>query len=215
MTPLRIHAELAGPVQFSSGRLDIDALLMWAKAQAMGLPPIAVQRSDVEIEIPIAKEPGGRFYLASSSIATWDLHERRFVQRRFPIKEAALFGNAKLRRINVSAGAQKSYRIPCEVAHAEHDTLTWFAVGDRAGVESLLPLVSYLGKRRAVGRGRVRRWVVEECASWGEGFPVVRDGLPMRSLPPEWPGLVNPVLQRGVLSPPYWEHWREELLAGP
>jgi hypothetical protein len=59
----------------------------------------------------------------------------------------------------------------------------------------------------------VAEWSVDACEPWGDGFPVVRDGRALRTLPADWPGLVDPVLRYRVLSPPYWEHTREEVCA--
>lgn len=214
MTPLRVTARLLGPLSLPHGPLHLDGLLAWAEAQRRGLPPVGFAPL-VEIEIPVAREPRGRFHLCSSSIAAFDGHEMRYVNRRFPIEQAQVMGDAKLKRVHLGAGATKSYRIPHELAFAESDALTWFAVGDAEAIRALLGHVTHLGKRRAVGRGRVAAWTVEPCDGWGEGFPVVRGGRALRPLPPDWPGLADPVLARACLSYPFWDRTRDEACAVP
>lgn len=215
MRPLCVRAVLAGPVALPGGSLALDGLLAAKVAEETGLPPPSVHGVQ-QVEVPLAKAPGGRFHLASFASFRWEVHEARWVNRRFPVPEAQALAGPKLRRITLSSGPCKSYRLPLEVGHVEADTLTWWCTGDAGEVQRLLALVTHLGKRRAVGHGRVREWLVEECQPWGEGFPVVRDGHPMRPLPPDWPGLSAQVeLAYATLSFPYWLRHREEVCAVP
>jgi CRISPR type IV-associated protein Csf3 len=206
-------AKLVGPISLRDGSLRIDALLAWAVSQRDQLPPASFEI--VPIEIPVAREPGGRFHLCSFAVPRFDQHEARWVNRKFPLAEAQAMGDAKLRRISISAGPQKSYRLPSEVAWAENDELEWFAIGDRAAIVELLALVTHLGHKRSVGRGKVDRWSVDACESWGDGFPVVRDGKALRALPADWPGLIDPELQYATLTYPFWDHRMEHLCAVP
>ena len=122
----------------------------------------------------------------------------------------------RFKRINIAAGAQKSYRLPLETQHLKDDALRWWCIGDRDEISELLSLVGYLGKRRGVGLGAVLSWSVEPCTPWGDGFPVVRDGWPLRPLPHDWPGISSraPRAYR-TMTFPYYQHTREELCAVP
>ena len=106
--------------------------------------------------------------------------------------------------------------MPLETMHLRGDAMTWWCIGDREEIASLLRgCIGYLGKRRAVGHGPIARWEVEPCETW-EGFPVVRAGRPLRPLPLDWPGLASePETAYRVLAPPYWRRNREELCAVP
>ncbi len=212
--PLRVRALLEGAILLPGGTLALDALLAAAVALRDALPPCSVQ-GVTPIEVPIQREPGGRFHLASFAEWVPDEYEVRYVNRRFPIPEAQMLGDKKLRRIAINAGAQKSYRIPHEAIHVEGDVLAWWCVGDAEAIRELLALVTHLGKRRAVGSGRVREWLVEPCETW-DGFPVMREGRPLRNLPPDWPGLASGVeVAAANLTYPYWERHREEVCAVP
>ena len=212
--PLRIVSHLDGPIALTDGTLRIDALVMWAKAQLLGLPPPGFAPLQ-DVEIPIAKSECGRVYLCSFACPRFDQHEGRFVNRRFPVPEAQAMGECGFNRIRINAGAQKSYRIPNVVSWPERDELEWFCLGEPEELRSLLAIVTHLGRRRAVGRGKVHEWIVEPCASWGDGFPVVMSGQPLRSLPLDWPGLDHPDVGNAVLCPPYWQQWRESPCALP
>lgn len=212
MTPLRVEAIVPGPIYLPDGYVHLDSLLAAAVCLRDNIPPAHTESELVPIEIPVQRSPCGRFHLASASLVEVELYERRHLQRRFPVEQAQAIST--MRKIHVSAGPTKSYRIPYEVQYLQDGRLTWFALGDEKGVRECLSLVHYLGKKRSVGHGRVQRWVVEETNAW-EGFPVVLEGRPLRHLPPDYPGLVEPNVRYGNLSYPYWLKTREQLVAAP
>lgn len=209
--PLRVTAHMERELALPSGALALDALLAAAVALRDNLPPAFTSAELTPIEVPLMREPGGRFHLASFSIAEWDAHSLRWVNRRFPVAEAQAFGEAKLRRIQITSGPCKSYRLPLHMSYAKDDVIDWYVIGDAAEIEALLGLIRYLGKRRAVGYGRVSRWTVEPCEAW-PGFPVLRDGQPLRPLPPDWPGLAACETAYHPLSYPYDKRNRERPL---
>lgn len=216
MTPLRIEAHLAGAVMLPHGPPALDAMLAAAVCVRDAVPPALTAADCIPVEIPIQREPGGKFHLASFGTYRLDEAELRWLNRKFPLAEAQELGDGKLRRIDLSAGPTKSFRLPTEATHLVGDTITWWAIGDAASVRELLDLVPYVGKKRSVGLGKVREWRVDACEPWGQGFPVVTpDGKPTRSLPADWPGLVEPALAHRVLTYPYWDHAREQLCAVP
>src|SRR6185503_291310 len=95
-----------------------------------------------------------------------------------------------VRRVQLTAGATKSYRIPVEVGYLKGARAEWYCVGDADPIRSLLCHVTHLGKKRSVGKGEIAAWIVEECDAW-KGFPIVRDGKPLRPLPLDWPGVTD------------------------
>lgn len=213
--PLIVTARISGAISLPWAPIALDGLLMWAVAQRLNLPPIIAGEQIAPLEIPLAREPGGRFHLASLSEQVVEERELRYINRRFPIEQGQTLGNRKLRRIQINAGAQKSYRLPMETQHLVEDRLRWWCIGDRAEIQGLLAEVHFLGKKRSTGLGQVREWIVDACEAW-PGFPVLRDGAPLRALPPDWPGLAADVdIQLRNLSPPYWDRTKETECAVP
>jgi len=212
VTPIQIIATIQGAISMPHTPLAIDGILAWAVWAQSGLPPVQVSGQLHPIEIPVQRSGCGRFHLASFAQFEVEQHENRWVNRRFPVPEAQMFGVDKFRRVNITAGAQKSYRLPLDTVHLVVDMLTWWAVGDADAIRDLLGVVHYLGKKRSTGGGKVACWSVEECEPW-EGFPVVRNGRPLRTLPHDWPGLDDPATAYATLTYPYWDHTREELCA--
>jgi len=210
-----VTAYLAGPVCLPTRHLALDGLLAWAIAARDGLPPPAVASDCQPIEIPIAREPGGRFHLCSHAVYTPEVHEHRWLNRRFPLPEAQSFGSAKLRTVRINGGPCKSYRLPLDTMWLVGDRIDWWCVGDPDAIAELVDLVGYVGKKRATGLGKVARWTVNECDPWGPGYPVVRDGRPLRPLPLDWPGITESATAYQCLTYPYWDHQAEELCAVP
>lgn len=210
-----IRAHLRGAICLPNGPVALDGLLAWAVCEREGRVRPVLASECTPVDIPVALEPGGRFHLASASVCTPELYEQRWINRRFPLAEAQEMGDAKLRRVRLNAGAQKTYRLPLETFHCERDLVTWWCIGDAAAIRGLLELIGYVGKKRSTGLGSVREWEVESCEPW-PGFPVMRDGLPLRPLPVDWPGLLpDPPLAMKCLTYPYWDHTREGLCAVP
>lgn len=217
MEPLRITALLASDIANPLRPPALDALLAYARAvfeeqrdpPDPGAPCPTVDLSDV-----LARSACGRYYLASFGLAEPEEWSRgRFVNRRFPIAEAQMMGSPKITTLNLSGGPAKSFRIPLETAWLKGDTIEWFAVGDAEKIRALLVWITHLGKRRGVGLGKIARWTVAPCDSWGDGFPVIRDARPLRNLPLDamHPEAAQPFEGYGVVSFPYFERDREEL----
>jgi CRISPR type IV-associated protein Csf3 len=194
--------------------LHLDGLLAYAVALRDELPPALTAEECAPIAIPVQREPSGRFHLCSAGIFVQERAELRYTNRRAPIEQYQTIGDAKIRRCQITAGANKSYRIPRELAHLESDLVTWYCLGDREQIEVLLQHITHLGKKRSVGWGKILRWTVEECATW-EGFPVTRDGAALRTLPLDWPGLRDPSQSFETLTYPYWDRSKEEPCAIP
>lgn len=215
MTPLRITAHMRGAISLPGGGIAIDGLLAWAQSQVDGLPPLQPGDPVVSVEIPIAREPGGRFHLASFGIWEAERHDMRWINRRPVVAEAQLYGDAKVRRLNIGTGPNKGYRIPLETIRLLDDRIDWYAIGDADPIRALLALVSYLGKKRSVGNGAVESWTVKPCEPWGDGFPVVRRGNALRPLPLDWLGLADPEPGQMPITYPYWMYERGETVAVP
>ena len=213
MIPLRVEARLGRAIVNPSRRIALDALLAAAVAQRDRLPP-PVDDLIVPIEIPVQRSACGRYHLASFSEQSVEVREKGYINKRPIVDEAQMFASEKVTRIQISAGPSKGYRIPIEKGHLVGDRLVWWCIGDVDEIRALLATVHHLGKRRAVGYGRVLEWLVEPCEPWGDGFPVVRDGRALRPLPADHEGVTERRLAMGALSYPYWqrERWEEVLV---
>jgi CRISPR type IV-associated protein Csf3 len=217
MKPLRVVATMETRLMLPVEGIHFDALLMAAVARRDDAPPLYTQRDAVEaqpLDIPIALSECGRYYLCTTSLAHVEAREQRWLNRRFPLQEAVTFGGPTMRRVQLSEGSCKAHHIPVETMHVRE--LHWYAIGDAERVRELLSLVSRLGRRRAAGEGTVHAWRVEDLDETWEGFPTLSvEGVPMRHLPLDVPGLRDHATRIGCVRPPYWARAREEEVACP
>lgn len=214
MEPLVVTATLYESIVLKR-RPMLDGVLAAVVAMRQGMVPIGSPKDWPEIPIPIQKSDCGRYWLASAGHFDADAAYVSYKHRRAPWVEYARIGAPSIRRVQTAAGEDKSFRIPYSSRLLVDDRITWWCLGDRIGVTDLLCDCHYLGRFRGSGHGRVSRWSIESCESW-PGFPVLRDGMPLRALPLDTAGL-DPRAKRGfhTLAPPYWAHENERMVAVP
>lgn len=212
--PLSVTARVGRELVIPDMGMALDSLLAMATCLRDQVPPANTAAEVLPIEIPVEREPAGRFHLCSNSVCDIAARAKRYTNKRPVIGEAqALAQTAK--RMQINAGPSKGYRIPYETQWPKDGELRWWCIGAAAEIRDLLGLIGYLGKRRGVGLGRVLEWSVEPCEPWSGGFPVVLDGRPLRPLPPDWPGLVDPTVIETTLTYPYWLTERRQPCAVP
>lgn len=213
--PMRIQCVL---LQEYVGRSapNMDALLIDLLSKREQPMPFGEPKAWAAPPIPIAKSGCGRYYMCSSGMFEVEEHDEFIMSSHAPWHAYARLGDASISRVDTSVSEDKSMFGRHSSSILKRDTIEWFALGEIDAVRAILTDCHYVGKYRAHGHGHVREWIVERTESWGEGFPVLRDGKPTRPLPLDAPGLA-PGHRRAyhVLSPPYWLHEREELVAVP
>lgn len=206
--PLVITCELASPLVSPERFIAIDSMLAYQAVLRTDQPRASNASDCVPVEIPIARSECRRFHLASIAQFNIDKHGVGYTNKRFPTQEAANL--SKMRRVETSNGLTKAFRIPREHLHV--DRLTWYCIGKRDVITDLLSTVTSIGKKRGVGMGEtiIGSWIVEQIVPW-VGFPVLRDGAPLRPLPCEFPGIDKQKAEPAFrcLSYPYWDRTRE------
>jgi CRISPR type IV-associated protein Csf3 len=172
MPNLRITAHLSnGFAAFDDWSPDLAGLLEWQLLDGYGLTApnptaadVETSRPLVEAEMPLQRaEIGGEWYWACSSPCYSYATETtdKFRKRWAPGIDSPEPNWGKRKATwNNSAGGEKSYDLPLYLRVT--DALTWYAVGDKAGIETLLQRCTGVGKKRAHGHGQVTHWEVNE-----------------------------------------------------
>jgi len=84
--------------------------------------------------------------------------------------------------------------------------LHWYLVGDREWIATRLPLVTALGKKRAMGFGVVCDWKVEEISEdwsvWGPNGELMR-AIPLEDIPTDRP-VDFAIMESYAIRPPAW-----------
>jgi hypothetical protein len=212
--PLVVRCTLSAPLNSPERHIALDSLLASAVVRRTGQPQASSAHECAPVEIPVERSACGRFHLASLAQFAIDKRAASFTNKRFPTKEAVRISS--MRRVETSQGVTKDFRIPREHLHIRDDLVVWYCMGKRDMLEDMLCGVTSLGKKRSIGLGAVipGSWVVEPIAPW-DGFPVLRDGAPLRPLPLDWPGLESYDPAIANLTYPYWDRAKEGPCAKP
>lgn len=215
MESLCVEARLERAIVNPGQPIALDALLAYAEALRRDLMQPSSPDEIEPLELPLARSKCGRYWLASFSEQRVEERSRAHIVRRPLTTDIIDLGDDSIKTVHIGAGPNKGYRIPMEVGHLEGDLMRWWCIGDAERIRSLLGHIHHLGRRRAVGRGKIKSWTVKPCEPWGEGFPVARDGQALRNLPTDYPGITNPRLDYQPLTPPYWMRERAEEVFTP
>lgn len=200
--PLIITADLRCGV-ISDGLLPFDSLLYAAQHRLALAPRVASRPRDSAVDGPsnagmlplqVLNADTPQWYYAASC-AVWPTVVADGIDhwtKRLDSQYVELLERQRA-RVATSGGRYRAYHMPVAYRHAL--TITWYAVGHRATIEALLPLVTHLGKKTAMGWGCVAAWrVAPHTDDWSVTGP---HGECMRPVP----------AKAGVLygvRPPYW-----------
>lgn len=217
MVPILVTAHLAAPIS-GPAPPQLDALLE-AAASYLSSAPEGRESWRISRATPVADLPRPDIPLARAEIGGWlvarssspifraESDEHEYVNRRLDPGGLDACDPTALKRIVVSAGAYKSYRLPLRVRRV--DRVRWFAVGDPETTLDMLRRVETIGKKGSIGYGRVDRWSVDRAdadRSWfaadAQGRPVLMRPLPWGDWLPD--GLVGARRGYGPCRPPYW-----------
>lgn len=198
--PLVITAELVTPVIYAEQReVHLDGILAFGAVtthpvastfEASAVVPIPLELAWVSAEglplwaaTPLAPVAGG-------------VETREYWHKRYPTQRAD-FGS----RVNATTvrGRWKEYRTPVRAESVS--ALRALTIGNADELRRLLDVVTHVGKKTAMGYGRVARWSIEA------GTHTLADVLAARVVPVAYYAGRQPVgalsLRRGW-TPPYW-----------
>lgn len=142
--------------------------------------------------------------------ASWAGRGKLEVRKKPDLARMTRYTDAKT--ANLSSGHMKAYDLTVPTVFARE--VTWFAHGDVDKVRHLLATyVPAIGKKRNIGSGTVREWIVREEPDARDDLALVRNGRLMRRMPV---GAVTGELARaGSIRPPYYHHTRMVMCEEP
>jgi len=179
--PLKITAKMGGSIGTYNGQIMLDGCLEQVAWRLAGRKQYSMGSPADTYEIPLARFGDGDgpwVWCCSTSIAEWIFDEIQYKNRQFPFGRARLL-KADQRKITVSSGPNKSFRLPIPKTFATE--VTWYCVGDFDLISAMLNHIHYLGKEHNRGMGKVLEWVVERVDYDYSLFD--GDGKPNRPIP--------------------------------
>jgi len=213
MNPLRIRATLASDLAGDPPALDALLEVLAAPTDPDGRPGHEVDRNFPAPEIGVVTIPIGRRSLGPWEVAACTSpifvgrdDRAEYINKPTSQLDPDLLGEDHRQPFATNRGWTKSYRLPLRVRRVAQ--VAWFAFGDRQACLDLLGQCRAIGKKIAVGYGKVARWEVEaapEDLSWFA--PTRRGPVLMTTLPDgTWlpPDLIGFRRDFGACCPPYW-----------
>lgn len=215
MQNLEISCDLLNGVGTTDNYLPMDGILasLWMREHHPDLYyGDTVVKEIIHADLPLKRIDNGHgwYYACSFAQADWTGGETQHWHKRNTAHEQMRYVGKGV--LNLAQGKTKAYRVPLFTAMAKK--LVWYAVGDRPWIESRLPHVTSIGKKRNTGHGEVANWQVEEIE---QDFSLAKDGYLMRAVPrldlPQ--GVLNFKLGSYGLRPPYWHYENQDVVALP
>lgn len=211
--PIKITAYLVdGRINSADGILMFDSILYHAwfwKHRPDVLQGLGSKKYDGYIGLPLQQLPGNRW------AASKGVYEESGQAVEYINKRPNFFNSDKIGRLNTdkgiisdSVGQYRAYRMPNVIRTIKGKVITFWAIGHKDEVQTLLNCIPAVGKKYAAGYGIVGKWKVEDCGEdcslWHPKYGLMRP-VEVDSDEEKRLNLAGyPVMQYGV-KPPYWK----------
>lgn len=237
--PMRVIARMDEPIGYLGDLLHLDGPIAYAVYHDLDEPtrrtiePVEVAEfpTDFRSRTPLSTwwvdyeaalhgdvdarllEPGPQLWGWACSAAdesSWTARGKIEVRKKPDLARMTRYTDA--RSAHLSTGHMKAYDLAFPTVFARE--VTWFAHGDVDKVRYLLStFVPAIGKKRNIGGGTVREWVVSEEPGARDDLAIHDDGKLRRRMPAGAIG--GHSLRAGAIRPPYYHHTRVVLSEEP
>jgi CRISPR type IV-associated protein Csf3 len=207
-SPLQISFKVRPPVFLAHPWLYFDSLVQYlCMRDALGelfyiLPSDQIVPVE-DLQIPIKKT--GDVYHASVSIFDQAPLYQSTIYKRFQDKNVdKLKPRQRQGRVHTDRGYFKDFMInlPFITPH----TITFYTCADPKDLEKILPHLTSLGKKGAIGGGKILDFKIEETET---DYSFFKDGNIMRPIPQEmartFPLIEGSQFMNASYKPPYWD----------
>ena len=207
-TPLQISFKVRPPVFLAHPWLYFDSLVQYlSMREALGelfyiLPSDQVLPVE-DLQLPIKKTDD--VYHASISIFDKAPLYQSTIYKRFQDKNVdKLKPRQRQGRVHTDRGYFKDFMI--NLPFITPNTITFYTCADRSDLERLLPHLNSLGKKGAIGGGKILDMEIEDAET---DYSFFKDGKIMRPIPHEmartFPLMEGSQFMNASYKPPYWD----------
>lgn len=220
---LKITARLLRGASFDPLTLDLAGILasqIWASSPHHK-ESFAPSPDDLDLPLDICEGgEAGWHWLASCAIPDTTLNIPQEPRTYYRVVDDSSVSRLGARPIPYWSPRSSAYRDMMMPAHVTlTPTLTWYAVGDKEKIKTLLSPIRNIGKRRNKGEGKIIEWNIDTIASdnpWALAH-IGEQGELVRPSPVECAHKLGVAYSQGwhAIRPPSWNPDRLKLLAIP
>lgn len=209
-TPLKVVFEVDSPIYLTSPFLHLDSLLGYlcmrdALGELFYCTPSEIVLPIDNLELPVETTDD----VNHTSVGIFDSAKlyKQTIYKRFTDKQIHTVNPKKYKKLRVGSGYFKGFMINLPAILC--NTITFYCKGDKEELERLLPNLSHLGKKPAVGGGHIKSCSICEV---DDDYSFIKDDEIMRPIPVDFAennldislkgGMV---IQRRTYKPSYWD----------
>jgi CRISPR type IV-associated protein Csf3 len=207
-TPLSISFKVRPPVYLAHPWMYFDSLIQYlCMRDALGelfyiLPSDQVLPVE-DLMIPI-KKTEDVYHASVSQFDKAPLYQST-IYKRFQDKNVdKLKPRQRQGRVHTDRGYFKDFMI--NLPFITPDEVTFYTCADKSELERLLPHLAYLGKKGAIGGGKILNFKIEDAET---DYSFFKDGRIMRPIPQRmarsFPLLEGSTFMNSSYKPPYWD----------
>lgn len=200
MVGLHVRAEMGAGYVSTVGALNLDGVMAAGLVNSPMVGATMGGRDGFCVPLPLqlawVSDRGWPMWAATEFVAASAQTGQAYLHKRHPTDRAPLGAR---QAVNTSAGQFKDVRLPLQVRVTE--ALDAWCIGAADDVRAILSSVTHIGRKGAIGYGRVLRWKVEP-ADVSLAWVLDRRAVPLAACGDADPGRVSP---RDAWTAPYWD----------
>lgn len=200
VTGLKVTALMAQGYVSTVGALNLDGVLSAGLVNSPMVGTTMGGRNGFCVPLPLhlawVSDQGWPMWAATEFVAADEQIGQAYLHKRHPTDRATLGPRAA---VNTSAGQFKDVRLPLQVKVTGQ--IEAWCIGIEDDVCAILGAVTHVGRKGAIGYGRVLRWTVEP-ADVSLAWVLDRRTVPLAACGDADPDRVSP---RDAWTAPYWD----------
>lgn len=188
MNNLKVTAYLSTPIGvYDNWSPSLEGLLTYRLLEENNLlssNPTIQQLAEVQDflvdELPLKQNTimNDKYFCVSSPCYVVKSENTDRYRKRWDNHENSLNWGKRKAKFLTGEGVEKSYDLPLYTRLT--NSISWFAVGNKDGINALLSSVTHIQKKRSYGNGEIKQWQIEIAY---DDYHLWRDDKLMRPMP--------------------------------
>lgn len=206
--PLQVSFKVRPPVFLAHPWLYFDSLIQYlclrdCLCELFYILPTDMHVPVEDLQIPI-KKTGDVYHASVSQFDRAPLYQSTIYKRFNDKSVESLKPKQRKGRVHTDRGYFKDFMI--NLPFITPNEISFYTYADKFEIKRLLPHLSHLGKKGAIGGGKILKYSVKETET---DYSFYKDGQIMRPIPHElaknFPLVEGSQFMNSSYKPPYWD----------